>query len=57
MTMLWLCIKLVGGGRATKLRNLLNVDAVLDLMRQITIFGLRGRERGIDGRVVVFPSL
>jgi hypothetical protein len=37
MTMSWLCIKLVGGGRATKLRNLLNVDAVLYPMRQITI--------------------
>jgi len=37
MTMCWLCIKLVGGGRATKLRNLLKADAVLRHMRPIFI--------------------
>jgi hypothetical protein len=37
MTTSWLCIKLVGDGSATKLRNLLKADAVLRRMRPITI--------------------
>ncbi len=37
MTMSWLRIKLVGGGSATKLRNLLKADAVLHRMRPIFI--------------------
>jgi hypothetical protein len=43
MTTSWLCIKLVGDGSATKLRNLLKADAVLRRMRPITILALGPR--------------